>query len=146
MVYRPNPIIRRRYSLANNLTDYAEKKLLDHILGVAAYTMPSTVYLALFTSDPTDTGVSGVEVSGNGYARQAISFSAAVSGTGATSNGSDITFPAATGSWGTITHAGIMDALTNGNMLWYGPLGTSKAVATSDQFKVGATKLSVSLG
>lgn len=132
--------------MANNLTDYLEKKLLDHCLGVASYTMPTTIYLALFTSDPTETGVAGAEVSGNAYARQSIAFSATTSGTGTTSNSADVTFPAATASWGTITHIGLMDAETTGNMLWYGPLTTSKAVATSDQFKVGATKLSISLG
>jgi hypothetical protein len=132
--------------MANNLTDYAEKKLLDHVLGVASYTMPATVYLALFTSDPTETGVAGTEVSGNGYARQSIAFTATTSGTGATSNSGTVTFPAATASWGTITHIGLMDASTVGNMLWYGPLTTSKAVNTGDQFQMAATKLSISLG
>jgi hypothetical protein len=132
--------------MASNLTDYAEKKLLDHVLGVASYAMPSTVYLALFTSDPTETGVAGTEVSGNGYARQSISFTATTSGTGATSNSGNVTFPAATASWGTITHIGLMDASTVGNMLWYGPLTTSKAVNTGDQFQMAATKLSISLG
>lgn len=128
------------------MTDYLEKKLLDHSLGVLSYTMPSTVYLALFTSDPTDTGVAGTEVSGNAYARQPIAFSATTSGTGATSNSADVLFPSATGSWGTVTHIGLMDAVTAGNMLWYGQLTTSKAVGTSDQFKMGATKLALSLG
>jgi hypothetical protein len=131
--------------MANNLTDYAEKKLLDHVLGVASYAMP-TLYLALFTADPTETGSLTNEVVGNGYSRQSIAFTATTSGTGATSNSGNVTFPAATASWGTITHIGLMDASTVGNMLWYGPLTTSKAVGTGDQFQMAATKLSVSLG
>lgn len=131
--------------MANNLTDYGEKKLLDHVLGVSAFSMPS-LYLALFTTDPTETGIAGTEVSGNAYARQPITFTATTTGTGATSNSADVLFPVATGSWGTVTHIGLMDAATAGNMIWYGPLSTSKAVTTSDQFKMGATKLSVSLG
>lgn len=128
--------------MANNLSNYLENKALDHVLGTTAFTMP-TVYLALFTSDPTDAGT-GTEVSGGGYARQTIAFSA--SSGGATSNSAKVTFPVATASWGTITHIGLYDASTAGNMLWHGALSTSKAVATDDTFEIGATKLSVSLG
>ncbi|WP_377846978.1 hypothetical protein [Bosea sp. UC22_33] len=62
--------------MAGSASDYLEKKLLDHSLGVAAYTMPGTVYLALFTADPGEAGP-GTEVSGNGYARQSTAFAAA---------------------------------------------------------------------
>jgi hypothetical protein len=87
-------------------------------------------------------------VSGNGYARQSITFSASTNsgGVATTSNSGAVTFPSATASWGTITHIGIMDAVTTGNMLWYGQLTTSKAVGTGDQFQMGATKLTVTLG
>lgn len=134
------------------MTDYLKKKLLDHCLGVASYTMPTTVYLALSTTNPTKTGSTAGEIVGNGYARQSITFSAATLGTGSTSNSSDVTFPIPTASWGTIAYIGIMDAATGGNMLWYGQLldsqGTpiTKTVTTSDQLKLSATKLSVSLG
>jgi hypothetical protein len=127
--------------MANNLTNYAENKVLNHILGVAAFTMP-TVYLALFTADPTEAGT-GTEVSGGAYARKAIAFTTAT--TGATSNSADVLFDTATASWGTITHVGLMDALTGGNMLWYGALSTAKTVPSGDQFKMAATKLSVSI-
>jgi hypothetical protein len=128
--------------MANNLSNFAENELLDHILGVGSYTMP-TVYVALYTTDPTDADT-GTEVSGGAYARQTVTFSA--SSGGATSNPTKVTFPAATASWGTITHIGLRDAATAGNLLWHGALSTSKAVATDDTFEIGATKLSVSLG
>jgi hypothetical protein len=128
--------------MANNLSNFAENKLLDHILGTGAYTMPN-VYVALYTTDPTDADT-GVEVTGGAYARQAVTFS--VASGGATSNSAKVTFPTATASWGTITHIGLRDALTGGNLLWHGALSTSKAVAVDDTFEIGATKLSVSLG
>lgn len=127
--------------MANNLSNYAENKVLDHVLGTTAYTRP-TVYLALFTTDPTDAGT-GTEVSGGAYARQIIAFNTSVNGS--TSNSADVLFPAATASWGTITHIALYDAATAGNILWHGPLSSSKAIGTDDQFKLGAGRLTVSL-
>ena len=83
--------------MVGNLTDYAENKVLDHILGTASFTMP-TVHLALWIGNPTDAGSGGAEVSGASYARQAASFSAS-SGGGST-NSALLTFPTATTDWG----------------------------------------------
>lgn len=127
--------------MAGNISNYLENKLLDHSLGTASYTMP-TVYLALHTADPTDTG-GGAEVSGTAYARQAVSFSAAASG--ATSNSGNITFPAAGSNWGTVTHIGIWDALTTGNLLWHGSLTASQSVNTGNVFQINTGDLDVSL-
>jgi hypothetical protein len=127
--------------LANNLSNYAENKLLDHILGTAAFTMP-TLYLALFTSDPTDAGT-GTEVSVGGYTRMAISFSA--SSGGSASNDSDVLFPVATATWGTISHIGIYDNSTAGNLLWHGPLSVAKLIDVDDEFKLGSGRLTVSM-
>lgn len=127
--------------MADNLSNYAENKLLDHILGTTAYTKP-TVYLALFTTDPTDAGT-GTEVTGGSYARKSITFTAAANGS--TSNSADVLFDVATANWGTISHIGLYDALTSGNLLWHGPLSASKSIATDDQFKIGSAKLTVSL-
>jgi len=123
-------------------SDYLENKFLDHVLDVAAYTAPSAVYCALYTSAPSDAG-GGTEVSGGSYARTAITFSAASSG--ATSNSADITFPTATGSWGTVTHFGIFDASSGGNLLVWGAFSASKAVGTDDVFKVSSGDLDVSM-
>lgn len=120
------------------LSDYAENKLLDHLLGVSPYTPPASVWLALFLSDPTDTG-SGTEVSGNSYQRIQATFGAAVNG--ATSNASELTFPTPTGlGWGDVTHAAIFDAQSNGNMLFSGQLSQTKTVGTGTlvKFLVGS--------
>jgi hypothetical protein len=124
-----------------NLSNYLENKVLDHVLGTIAYAKP-TVYLALFTTDPTEVGT-GTEVSGGAYARQTIAFNAAA--TGSATNSADVLFPTATASWGTITHVGLYDAATAGNMLWHGALSAGKAIGTDDQFKLGAGRLTVSM-
>lgn len=126
-------------------SDYLENKVLDHFLGTASTSAPAAVYLALFTTDPTDAG-SGTEVStsGTNYARQSIAFSAASSGT--TSNSADVEFSQATGSgFGTVTHFGIFDASTAGNLLFHGALTASKTIAAGDVFKVASGNLSITV-
>lgn len=76
-----------------------------------------TLYVALFTSDPTDDNVTANEVSGAWYARQALGALSAPVGTGvATSNSNQVTFPAVTGSSVTVSYYGIYDALSGGNL------------------------------
>src|SRR4051794_26029028 len=116
--------------MAGNLSDYAENKLLDHILGKTSLTMPATVRVALFTADPGEAGP-GTEVSGGSYARQALATSAASGG--AAANSGDIAFPVATADWGTVTHVAILDAASGGNLLWHAPLNASKIVQSGDQ-------------
>lgn len=123
-------------------TDYLENKIIDHMLRNQAYTPPSTVYVALFTSATDDTG-GGTEVSGGSYARQAVTLGAASGG--ASSNTADITFPQATAAWGTITHVALMDAETGGNMLMHSPLDESKTVNNGDTFKINAGDLDVTV-
>jgi len=124
------------------LSDYLENKLLDHSLGTAPYTQPAAIYVALFTTAPTDAG-GGTEVSGGGYSRKQVTFSAAVNGQA--SNSTDILFDVATANWGTITHAALFDASTGGNMLWWGALNASVQINTNDQFKFAAGNLTASL-
>jgi len=124
------------------MSNYLETELFDHVLRNASFTSPTTVYIALFTDDPTDAD-SGTEVSGNNYARQAVAFDAPSNGVG--SNTSLETFPTASGSWGTISHVGLYDALTTGNLLFHSPLDASKTIATDDVFKINAGNLTVTL-
>ena len=100
-------------------SNYLENRILDHTLGTTSYTMPTTIYLALFTSNPGETG-SGTEVSGSGYARQAVTFGAASGGSAL--NNSTETFTASGGNFGTVSYFALFDALTSGNMLYYGPI------------------------
>ncbi len=121
-------------------SNYLENKVLDHFLGTSSTSAPSNVYVGLFTSDPTDAG-SGTEVSGNGYTRKVASFSA--SSSGSTSNSSAIEFTASGGSFGTVTHFGVFDASSSGNLLYHGALTASKVIADTDTLKISATGLSI---
>lgn len=115
-------------------SDYLENKILDHIVGGGDYTRPANLYFAFFTVAPTDAG-GGTEVSGNGYARVAMTNNStnfpAASG-GSKTNGVAIVFPTATGNWGTITHYGVFDAASGGNLLFHGALSASKLVENGD--------------
>lgn len=122
-------------------SNYLETKVLDHVFGGVNYTAPSTLYLALYTVAPDDTG-GGTEVSGGSYARQTVAFT--VSGDTA-SNNAAVEFPTATGSWGTIVAVGVFDALTTGNLLAYGNLTASKTIASGDVFRVPSGDLDITL-
>jgi len=115
------------------LSDYAENEMLDHMLGTGAFSAPANVFLSLWTSDPTDDG-SGNELSGSGYVRKDINFGAASSGV-ATSSGV-VTFDTASGSWGTVSHIGIHDAVSSGNLLFHGALSASKTIGSGDVMQI----------
>ena len=115
------------------LSDYAENEMLDHMLGTGAFSAPANVFLSLWTSDPTDDG-SGTELSGSGYVRKDINFGAASSGV-ATSSGV-VTFDTASGSWGTVSHIGIHDAVSSGNLLFHGALSASKTIGSGDVMQI----------
>jgi hypothetical protein len=125
-----------------SMSDYLENAILNAVLRNTSYTSPSQVYIALFTSDPTDAGT-GTEVTGGGYARQPITFNAPSNGL--VTNSADILFPVATASWGTVTHIGIYDASTGGNLLFHGALTTSKTISTDDQLKIAAGDITITL-
>jgi len=124
------------------ISNYLENALINATLRNIAYTSPANVYVALFTSDPTDAG-SGTEVSGGSYARTAVTFAAPSNGVSVSN--ADCTFPTATGSWGTVGWIGLYDALTSGNLLYHTPLDTSKVIASGDIFKISSGNLSVTL-
>ena len=128
------------------MSDYLEDALKEWFRGSAFPAATGSTYVALFTAAPSDSG-GGTEVSGNAYARQALakaagSWTAGAAGSGQISNTAAITFPAASPSgWGTITHFGIFDALTVGNLLIWGALSASKAVGAGDVFQFAAGQL-----
>ena len=124
------------------MSNYLEDALINATLRNTSYTSPSTVYLGLFTSDPTDANT-GTEVSGGSYARQSITFGAPSNGV--STNSAAIEFPQATGSWGTVGWIGIMDSLTTGNLLYHTALDSSKTIASGDIFKIAIGSLSVTL-
>lgn len=126
------------------LSDYAEKLLLDFLMTTGTATRPTNWYVALFTAAPNDAG-GGTEVSAGGYARQSVAFSAAASPGGTTSNTGEVSYTASGGDYGTVTHMGIFDASSSGNLLWHGALTASKAVADGDTltFAVGNIDLTM---
>jgi hypothetical protein len=127
------------------LSDYAENLVLNWLMrGEGETSHPTSWHIGLFTAAPSDSG-GGTEVSGNGYSRQSVTWAQATGTGGTTSNEAIETFTASGGSWGTITHIGIFDASTSGNLLWHGALTASKTVADGDslQFAAGAIDLTL---
>jgi hypothetical protein len=124
------------------MSNYLEAALINATLRNTSYTSPTTVYLALYTDDPTDADT-GTEISGGSYARQSITFGAPSNGT--STNSAAIEFPAATANWGVVTHVGIRDALTSGNLLYHTALDASKTINNGDIFKILTSNLSVTL-
>jgi hypothetical protein len=126
------------------LSDYAEKLLLDFLMTTGSATRPTNWYVALYTAAPSDSG-GGTEVSAGAYTRQSVTFDAASSPGGTTSNSNEVSFTASGGDYGTVTHMGIFDAASSGNLLWHGALTASKTVADGDTltFAVGNIDLTM---
>ena len=136
-----------------SFSDYLEDKVLNHVFGGTAYTAPATLYVGVFTSAASDTGP-GTEVSGNGYARQSVAFTVAGTSPTTAASSAAVEFPEATGSWGTVTYAGVFDAVSGGNMLAWAELtdpadfvtALPKSITTGDILRISAGNLKVTLG
>jgi len=124
------------------MSNYLENALINATLRNTSYTSPATVYVGLYTTDPTDANT-GTEVSGGSYARTAVTFGAPSDG--ASLNDAAVEFPQATASWGTVAYIGILDAATSGNLMYHTALDTSKTIDTGDIFKIAIGSLSVTL-
>jgi hypothetical protein len=123
-------------------SDYLENKVLDHVLRNVSYSSPTTVFVGLYTSNPTDTN-SGTEVTGGSYARQALSVTTASAGV--VTSSADVTFPQCTASWGSVGFIGILDAVTSGNLLMHTALTTAKTIDSGDILKITTGNLTVTL-
>lgn len=126
------------------LSDYAEKLVLDWLMTTGTATRPTAWFVALYTAAPSDSG-GGTEVTGGGYSRKAVTFNAASTPGGTTSNSNIVSWTAAGASYGTVTHVGIFDASTGGNLLWQGSLSASKTVADGDTIQFAAGNLTLTL-
>ena len=126
------------------LSDYAEKLLIDWMMTTGSATRPTSWYVALYTAAPSDSG-GGTEVSGNGYSRQSITLSAGSSPGGTTANTNTLSFTASGGNWGVVSHIGIFDASTSGNLLWHGAMTASKDISDGDtlEFAIGNIDLAI---
>ena len=124
-----------------SFSDTFETRMLTWVFTNSSATRPSAWFVALYTGAPNDAG-GGTEVSGGAYARQAVTFS--VSGDTATNTGA-IEYPTATAGYGTVTHVGIFDASTGGNLIAYAALTASKTIDTGDVLRLPAGDLDVTL-
>jgi hypothetical protein len=119
-----------------------ETHVLQYVFTADSVTRPTAWYVGLFTADPTDTGSGATEITGNNYSRVSATFS--VSGATATTTAA-VEFAAATGSWGTISHIGIFDASSGGNLIAHSALSASKAIGTGDVFRIPTGDLDITL-
>jgi hypothetical protein len=123
-----------------NLSTYLQNALLNAVLRNTTYTSPGTVWVALYTSNPT-AGDTGTEVSGGTYARASITFNAPSGG--AVTNTADVNItgmPAVT-----VTHIGIRNASTGGNLLFFGAVGAPKTTNVNDTYTIRAGDLTLAL-
>ena len=124
-----------------SFSNSAETLVLKHLLTTDAVTRPTAWYVSLHTANP-DEDASGAEVSGGGYARQSATFS--VSGNLATTTAA-VEYATATASYGTVSHVGVWDASTGGNLIAYAALTSSKAIDTGDVFRIPTGDLDITL-
>jgi hypothetical protein len=125
-----------------SFSNFLETEILDHVFAGAAYTAPSTKYLALFTAVADGEAGSVTEVTGGGYARQTVAFT--TSGN-TTSNNAAVEYPTATANYGTVTHVGVYDASSSGNLMAYAALSSNKTIETGDVFRVPSGDLDITL-
>lgn len=119
-----------------NISNWLSASLLNATLRNTTFSSPATVYLALYTSDPTPADT-GTEVSGGGYKRMPISFAAPAveSGKQTVKNASDVEFPIASSDWGLVTHIGLRTAETGGNLLWSAAVPNPRTIQSGDKPK-----------
>lgn len=122
------------------LSTYLENALLNVSLRATAYTAPANVYLALYTTNPTVSDT-GTEVTGGSYARPIVTWAAPSSGVCTNNALITITNMPAT----TVSYLGIRDALSGGNLLYFGPLAVAKTLNAGDAFICQVGDLSVAL-
>ena len=130
-----------------SFSNYLENALLNRVFNGGTLTLPSTLYIGLFTAAPTDAG-GGTEVSGNNYSRLAVSadttnFPTATSGL--IQNAVTLTFAIPSGNWGTVTHIGIFDAATAGNLLVWGALNSPRVITSSADVRLNQNQLTITL-
>lgn len=139
----------------SKFSNYTEGNIIETTLRGAAFPVPSNVYVALFTADPTDANTTANEVqvaNWPAYVRKDAAVGGAISSgwtansNGVSSNAKVITFPANDGAGAvTVTHVGLYDASTSGNLLYHAPLVASKTLQVGDvlSFAIGSLVVTV---
>jgi hypothetical protein len=124
-----------------SISDFLENELLDHIFNVV-YNRPTNLFLGLSTADPLDTGAGLAEPSDGAYSRATITFGAAAAR--AVTQNAKLTFAQATAAWGVLTHYGVFDAVSAGNMLAHGSLTVAKNVVSGNTPSVATSEVAIS--
>tara|TARA_R110000851_G_scaffold12997_3_gene44681 strand:- start:3109 stop:3510 length:402 start_codon:yes stop_codon:yes gene_type:complete len=131
-----------------SFSNYLENEVLDHVTGKGAYTSP-TNYVGLSSTTPNENGTGVTEPGAGAYARVTTSASDwNAASAGSIANANDLTFPTASADWvsgSNLTYVVVYDALTSGNMIYYGQLNTAKAVLNGDTAKIPAGSLTITL-
>lgn len=127
-----------------NISNKLSESVFNHVLRNIPYTAPTTIYLALYKSDPTPADT-GTEVTGGSYVRIPITFAAPTLEVGqqTVKSAADIEFPVATADWGLVTHVGLRSALTGGDLLWSKAVDNPRTIQTGDKpkFLAGGTSV-----
>ncbi len=127
-------------------SNYLEDALINATLRGTTFTAPSvgSLHLALFTADPTDANLTANEVVAAWYSRKTTGSWTAPSN-GVSTNVAAITFDAVTGAQVTITHLGVYDSASAGNLLYHTPLVQSKTLDIGDvlSFAIGAVTITL---
>lgn len=142
-----------------SMTNSLENQVLDFLFRAQPLTPPSVVYLALFTTTPTD-ATPGLEPASPSYTRASIpctllDWSGTDSPTsdvpsngtsGTIYNITECTFPDPLEDWGMVTHIGMFDAATGGTYLFWAPLAVPRNFVPGDvNIKFKAAELSIQI-
>ena len=119
--------------MASKKSNYLKSKIVKHVKGEASYTMPTTLYLALYTTDPT-VADTGTEVTGGSYSRKPISFAAESGGSAASNAAINFTSMPTTN----VAFWGIRDASSGGNLLYFGNFDIAQAITAGQTFTINS--------
>lgn len=129
----------------SNISNYLAAALLNETLRNSNYVPPASVYVALYTSNPTAADT-GTEVGGGTYARQVVTFGApAAEGGKRTVKNAEVVFPVAGEDWGAVTYIGIRDALSAGNLLYFIALDNPRTIFSGDRFRLLLDSVSIKI-
>lgn len=127
-------------------SNYLENGVINYFFRNQSVTRPTNIYVALYKTNPTDANT-GAEVTGGGYERQRVTMGAPIQNndSAVTTNSARVEFPRATNNWGEITHFGIFDAKTGGNLLTYGVFNRPITIETDNQFVIDTNDLEITV-
>jgi hypothetical protein len=135
-----------------SFNNYLELAILDHVFSATAFNAPATLYIGLSTTAIQEDGTGITEPAGGSYARVAVTnndtnwpLATLEVGLGTKNNGTAITFPQATGAWGTVVDFFIADAAVAGNILCYGTLDVAKAIESGDIAEFAINAMTITL-